>query len=97
MALKVVEMVKAVRERMPRLGTRKLYEKLKAKLTPLGVGRDRLFEILRAHHLLIRPRRQYHITTDSHHRFRKHKNLVWDLDYSPGTGICGRHYLYRGT
>jgi putative transposase len=79
-ASKVVEMVKAIRERMPRLGTRKLYEKLKAKLQLLGVGRDRLFEILRANHLLIKQKRQYRVTTDSHHRFSKHKNLVEELE-----------------
>ena len=31
---------------------------------------------MKANHLQIVPKRQYHITTDSHHRFRKHKNLV---------------------
>lgn len=73
-------MVKAIRKRMPRLGTRKLYVKLKARLEALGVGRDRLFEILRVNHLLISPKRQYHVTTDSHHRFRKHQNLVEDME-----------------
>ena len=40
------------------------------------IGRDKLFRILRATNLLIKPKKSYHITTDSHHRFRKHKNLV---------------------
>ena len=31
---------------------------------------------MKAKHLHIVPKRQYHITTDSHYRFRKHKNLV---------------------
>lgn len=35
-----------------------------------------LFRILKANHMLIEQRRQYHITTNSHHRFRKHKNLI---------------------
>ncbi len=61
---------------MPKLGTRKLYYMLKDKLAVLQVGRDKLFRILRANHMLIKPKRSYHITTDSHHRFRKHKNLV---------------------
>jgi putative transposase len=61
---------------MPRLGTKKLYYLLQEDLRVLGVGRDMLFRILRANHLLIVPKRQYHITTDSHHRFRKHKNLI---------------------
>lgn len=65
--------------RMPRLGTRKLYHLLKDQLESLNVGRDKLFRILKANHLLITPKRSYHITTDSHHRFRKHKNIVSNL------------------
>lgn len=61
---------------MPRIGTRKLYYLLYDELKEIGVGRDRLFAIMKANHLQIVPKRQYHITTDSHHRFRKHKNLV---------------------
>ena len=30
--------------------------------------------------MLIVPKKSYHITTDSHHRFRKHKNLVNGID-----------------
>lgn len=65
---------------MPRIGTRKLYHLLKPDLKDLGVGRDRLFAILKANHMLIKPKRQYHITTQSHHRFRKHKNQIENLD-----------------
>jgi len=73
---RVVSMVKAIRLRMPRLGGKKLYHILQGQLQEIGVGRDKLFDILRANHLLIKPKRQYHITTNSHHRFRKHKNLI---------------------
>ncbi len=61
---------------MPRIGTRKIYHLLHEELKELGVGRDRLFAIMKANHLQIISKRQYHITTDSHHRFRKHKNLI---------------------
>ncbi|WP_233202056.1 hypothetical protein [Parabacteroides provencensis] len=44
------------------------------------VGRDRLFDILRANHMLIKPVRSYHVTTNSHHRFRRHKNLVANME-----------------
>lgn len=64
---------------MPRVGTRKLYHLLEDEFRALGVGRDRLFQILKANHMQIVPKRQYHITTDSHHRFRKHKNLIDEL------------------
>lgn len=76
MAQKVIALVRPVRILMPRLGSKKLYHILKEELIPLKVGRDKLFRILRANHMLIKPRRSYHITTDSHHRFRKHKNLL---------------------
>lgn len=38
--------------------------------------RDALFDILRSGRMLVRPRRAYHKTTDSHHRFRRHPNLL---------------------
>jgi transposase InsO family protein len=75
-AIQVVEMIEKIRMRMPRIGTRKLYHLLYEELKELGVGRDRLFAIMKANHLQIIPKRQYHVTTDSHHRFKKHKNLI---------------------
>lgn len=75
----VVQMVGDIRLRMPRVGGLKLYHLLKDRLRPLRVGRDRLFSILRANNLLIEPKKSYHVTTDSHHRFRKHKNIVQNL------------------
>ena len=75
-AQKVIGMVQEIRIQQPRIGTRKLYHLLADKLKNLGVGRDRLFAILKANHMLIEPKRRYHVTTDSHHRFRKHRNLI---------------------
>ena len=81
-AAKVVGMVLDIRTQMPRIGTRKLYYLLKEPLRELAVGRDRLFSILNANHLSIKPKRSYRTTTNSHHRFHKHKNLV---DHMPLT------------
>jgi len=75
----VVYMVLDVRKQMPRIGTRKLYYLLEEPLRELGVGRDKLFSILNANHLSIKPKRSYRTTTNSHHRFRKHKNLVANM------------------
>ncbi len=69
-------MVKEIRMKMPKLGTRKLYNKLEDPLKEIGVGRDRLFAILKANHMLIKPKKQYHVTTNSYHRFYKHQNLI---------------------
>lgn len=65
---------------LPHVGTRKLYHMLHQPIKEKKVGRDKLFDILRANRLLIKPRRSYHLTTNSHHRFRKHKNLVEGME-----------------
>ncbi len=44
----------------------------------IKLGRDGLFDLLRAARLLVPTKRAYHKTTDSHHRFRKHPNLLKD-------------------
>lgn len=76
----VIVMVSKIRMTMPRIGTRKLYYLLNQELKTLKIGRDKFFKILKANHLLIIPKRSYHITTDSHHRFKKHKNLIENLE-----------------
>ena len=75
-AVKVIELVESIRIQMPKIGTRKLYFMLEEELKQLQVGRDMLFRILKANHMLIHPSRRYHVTTNSHHRFKKHKNLI---------------------
>jgi len=75
---KVIALVIDIRMTMPRIGTRKLYYLLNNELKILKTGRDKFFNILKINHLLIKPKRSYHIT-NSHHRFRKHKNLVENL------------------
>lgn len=66
---------------MPKIGTRKLYYLLENELKELKVGRDKLFKILKANQLLIKPKKRYHITTNSHHRFRKHKNQIKEMEF----------------
>ncbi|WP_299249588.1 hypothetical protein [uncultured Aquimarina sp.] len=66
---------------MPRIRTRKLFQLLKSELEALGVERDKLFKILRGNNLLIIPKRRYHITTNSHHRFRKHRIQIKALEF----------------
>jgi len=78
-ASKVVSMVLEIRKTMPRIGAKKLYFLLNNELKQLKIGRDKFINILRANHLLIIPKRSYHITTNSHHRFRKHQNQILDL------------------
>lgn len=74
----VVELVGQERRHQPRLGTRKLHHMLQAPLEQAGIkmGRDALFDVLREARMLVRPRRAYHKTTNSHHHYRRHPNLL---------------------
>lgn len=74
----VLEWVTKLRLRQPKIGTRKLHYLLREKKQQAGIkhGRDALFRLLRTRHLLIKPKRAYHKTTHSHHRFYKHPNLL---------------------
>jgi len=95
-AEEVVSLVQVIRRTMRRIGGRKLYYILKSKLQELGVGRDKFFDILRANKMLIKPLKSYHITTDSHHRFRKHKNLIRDLEYKRPEEVWVSDITYIG-
>ena len=92
-----IELVGKARIRMPRLGTRKLYHVLSEELKGISVGRDKLFRILKANHQLIKPHRSYHVTTNSHHHFRKHKNLVEKLPIVRPEQVWVSDITYLGT
>jgi transposase InsO family protein len=76
----IVELVHQVRHRHPRMGGKKLYGWLKAEIRKIDdkMGRDKFFDLLRRHKLLVKRRKKYVYTTESYHRFRVHKNLVKD-------------------
>ena len=93
----VVSLVREVRMQMPRIGTRKLHYLLEDQLRDLGVGRDKLFAILGANHMLIKPARSYQKTTDSHHRFRKHKNLVAQITPTRPEQVWASDITYLGS
>ena len=95
-AEQVVELVENIRMKMPKIGGRKLYFMLNEPLKTLKIGRDKFFNILKANHLLITPKRRYHITTNSHHRFRKHKNLVLDYQITKPNQVWVADITYIG-
>ena len=66
------------RQRQPFVGVRKLHRMLNSR--GFEIGRDRLFDLLRKEHLLVRRRRRYVQTTNSRHRFRKYSNLIRDVE-----------------
>ena len=69
--------VLTIRQSLPVLGGRKLYELLNQRLPDsLLPGRDKFFDFLRSQGLLIRKHREYRpITTVSWHHFHKYPNL----------------------
>jgi transposase InsO family protein len=78
----VLGLVKEERVEQPRVGTRKLYEALQTCFQTKGlkVGRDKLFDILREHDMLVKRKKASCKTTDSYHRFHKYKNLVKNME-----------------
>lgn len=70
----VLDWVQTERLVQPRLGTRKLQHLMQQQ--QLRIGRDKLFDLLRTHRLLVPTKRAYHKTTQSHHRFYCHPNLL---------------------
>ena len=74
----IIQQVKQIRQNHPRLGTRKLYGKLQAFMleNSIKMGRDALFNLLAANHLLIRKRKRRITTTNSYHWLRKYPNLI---------------------
>lgn len=92
----VLRLVNEVRMSLPRLGTRKLYHLLEPSLKDLKVGRDKLYTILRANHLLITRKRNYKITTNSKHHYRKHKNLIMKLEINRPEQVWVSDITYIG-
>ncbi len=82
----VIKMVDIKRKVLPRVGCRKLLNHLENdfKDVDIKIGRDKLFNILKANNRLIKPRRASCRTTNSYHHFHKYNNLI--KDFTP-TGI----------
>ena len=78
----VIRMVKTERKVQPRVGTRKLHSALLEDFCAanLKIGRDRLFDILRAKNMLVKRKRAYAKTTNSYHHFHKYNNLIKDME-----------------
>ncbi len=74
----VVALVQAERKRQPFLGGRKLWHIPGRSLHRRGstLGRDRFFQVLKGHNLLIIRRKRGCRTTDSRHRFKVYANLA---------------------
>jgi transposase InsO family protein len=78
----VLTLVKDLRSNIPMLGTRKLQVMLSDELERHGIkiGRDKLFDLLRFHGLLMRRRRRMVKTTNSYHWLKKYPNLTIGME-----------------
>lgn len=74
----ILKLVRKIREKHPRIGTRKLHQMLQPLLIEheIKIGRDGLFNLLANNHLLIRRRKRKVYTTQSQHWLRKYPNLI---------------------
>lgn len=74
----VLDVVRRERARQPRLGTRKLLTLIGAELAEKGVpmGRDRLFDVLRNHGMLVETKPCKPRTTNSRHSLPVFHNLI---------------------
>jgi transposase InsO family protein len=77
----IEQLVRGERALQPRLGGKKLFHMLKAKLALEGinVGRDRFFGVLREKRLLLEPLPASPRTTDSRHSLSVFHHLVKDM------------------
>ena len=73
----LLQLIEKERTLMPKLGGRKLLGKLEPRLPPeLNIGRDKFFDFLRKHGLLVGKRRKRIRTTYSNHWLHKYPNLI---------------------
>jgi len=79
---RVIEFVRQERAQQPRLGTRKLHVLLKAYTQSEGprIGRDRLFEVLRRHDLLVRRKKKSVRTTYYDQSLPVYRNLLYERE-----------------
>lgn len=86
----ILDLVRRERHLQPRLGGRKLLRLLRGDLKRMGIsiGRDRFFDLLRRHGLLIEPPRRSCRTTYSAHGFATFGNLL------KGAAIDGPHQAW---
>lgn len=74
----ILERVREIRYDHPQMGGKKLYHLTRQMLEEMGLklGRDKFFDLLRKNGMLVKRRRKYVVTTQSHHRFRVYGNAL---------------------
>ena len=69
----LLNVVRQIRKLMPEIGARKIFHEIGSALP---FGRDRFFDWLRKHGLLVKIKRRFPLTTYSKHTLKKYRNLI---------------------
>jgi transposase InsO family protein len=79
----LLDEITRIRQRHPRMGTRKLQAMLRPFMQEnrIKMGRDVLFDFLSSHGMLVRSRKRFVKTTCSYHWLKKYPNLI--IDFTP--------------
>ena len=87
------------RKVLPREGGRKLHHALEDDFLAanLKIGRDRLFDILREHNMLVARKRAYTKTTNSYHHFHTYNNLIKELQITKPNQVWASDITYIRT
>ncbi len=77
----IIDKVKTIRQRIKGIGGLQLYTMLREELQlhNIHIGRDRFYDLLRKHNLLIKIRKRYAITTYSNHPYYKWPDLTGNV------------------
>lgn len=77
----IIDKVKTIRQHIQRIGGLQLYNMLKEELQlhNIPIGRDRFYDLLRKHNLLIKIRKRYAVTTNSNHPYYKWPDLTGNV------------------
>lgn len=95
-AEQVLSMVREHRKEQPRGGGKKMHEAFKDDFLVKGikVGRDKLFDILRDHDMLVKRKRSFVKTTNSYHKFHKYSNLIKDMEITRPNQVWASDITY---
>lgn len=75
----VLERICEIRKELPKTGCIKLYKELNngfLQSVGISMGRDAIFDLVRANGMLIKTKRKWVYTTNSFHRYKVHPDLV---------------------
>jgi putative transposase len=92
----VLSMIRERRKDQAREGCRKMHKACIEEFHDRGIkiGRDRLFDILRNHDMLVKRKRSFVKTTNSYHKFHKYNNLIKNLEITRPNQVWASDITY---